>query len=183
MHLKASGEIKITPTNKYSIITITKYHEYQSVEVKPTDEQQSKKAKSTDKKQAKDKQETNNGQSEEIQEKIKGQQCNKGNNGNNGNKVLAELPALDGVYCVYEDLYSKLTTTYKQTDINESIKNLKAYLEANPEKRRRVNGTRSYLEMWVKGDSEHNRCRKEFTDGYEPTYDLEAYERTSIFDE
>lgn len=159
-HLKSTNEITIKSTTKFSIITVSKYNEYQ----------QSTNTTAI-REQADIKQPANNQQHRNN--------VNKVNKDNNVNKVLAELPAIDGVYYVYEDLYNVLTDTYKQTDINESISNLKAYLTAHPEKQRKIRNTRSYVEMWVRGDAERNKCRKENNREYTATYDLEEYERAS----
>lgn len=159
-HLKSTNEITINATSKFSIITITKYDEYQQITNAIASEQQADNEQTTSKQQHRNK-------------------VNKDNNVNKVNKVLAELPASDGIFYVYEDLYNTLANTYKQTDINESIKNLKAYLIEHPEKRRTVRKTRSYLEIWVKGDSKHNKCQKQSFNEYPATYDLEAYELAS----
>lgn len=91
------------------------------------------------------------------------------------------LPSVDGWYILTQDFYDKLAEAYPQTDIDECLRNIKIWLESNRDKLKPSKEMSSYINTWIAHDTERGKCRK--VENIGATYDLEEYEKTSIFDE
>ncbi len=98
------------------------------------------------------------------------------------------LPARDGWYILTQEFYSKLESAYPETDIDECLRNMSIWLEANRNKLKPINEMDARVNAWIAGDTEQGKCRKNknFNSSYDlesiAAYDLEAYEKSSIFD-
>ncbi len=93
------------------------------------------------------------------------------------------LPACDGWYILTVDFYNKLVSAYPNTDIDECLRTMQMWLEANKDKGRLkpIKEMDSYINNWIVKDTRngyHAKCVNS-----EATYDLDAYESSSIFDE
>lgn len=91
------------------------------------------------------------------------------------------LPSSDGSYILTEEFYNKLVAAYPQTDVDECLRNVMIWLEANKDKLKPSKEMSSYINTWIAHDTERGKCRK--VENFGATYDLEEYENTSIFDD
>ena len=101
--------------------------------------------------------------------------------------MCGALPCRNGEFCIDTGLYTELTHTYPNMNIDLSIERLRNYLTANPHKQGTPKSTEGYLKIWLSEDDEHGRYRKSKPEAkpkntYEPTYDIAEYESTSVTD-
>ena len=89
------------------------------------------------------------------------------------------LPTSDGYYILKREFYDKLSSAYPRTDIDECLRNLRIWLEANRERLKPSCNMQAYINTWIARDTEQGKCRR--SEGYEATYDLEAYENSYDF--
>lgn len=94
---------------------------------------------------------------------------------------VLSIPCLNGDFGVDEDYLHTLTNTYKDMDVQLSLRQLRSYMLSNPQRQRPLNSAKGCIEWWLNGDNAASKYRK---DPHPPTYNLDEYELTNaIFDE
>lgn len=102
-------------------------------------------------------------------------------------KVVVTLPTKDSEYYeLTEDDVNELQQQYPNIDVSLSLKRMASHLEQHPDKQR--TSYDSYIKLWLQTDDDKAikaQIEKKCNTGMngEPSYDLEEYERTSMFDD
>ena len=153
--LKKTGEITIDTTNKYSVVTLVNYDYYQNIRAKVT-------SKTTGEQPTSDQQLTTN---------------NNENNNNNEKKdnLSPELEAQDALidedsqikettvfklptnkfktqneeFLILAKHFNELVDTYPAVDVMQQFGEMKAWLNANPNRRKTFGGMKRFINNWL----------------------------------
>ena len=157
--LQKSGEITIKTTNKYSVITIVKYSDYQGA---------TEKSNQQNNQQITNKQPTNNHYKRKIE-------SNKEKNINNTNVLLAlsseenravaKIPLnINNTYhYVFPEDIEHYKELYPAVDIEQEIRSMVGWCEANPNNRKTKSGVKRFIANWL--NKSQNRTRAYSTIG------------------
>ena len=96
-------------------------------------------------------------------------------------KVCIEIPCRNGAFGITEEHLTDLTHTYPDMDVEESIRKLRNYLVANPQKQGYTSSIEGYIAMWLSEDDKNGKYRKAGK-AYDGTYDISEYESYSVSD-
>ncbi len=99
--------------------------------------------------------------------------------------VHLSVPCTDGYFPIDESLYQELTHTYPHLDVMSSLKKMSSYILANPDKMRNLKSVRGYIDLWLGSDHQRQQQKQSSMSpkGYQPSYDIEEYESSSVIDE
>lgn len=142
-HLKTTGEVTVKTTNKYSVFTVKNYNLYQTFDTQNAIQE-------TDRRHSNDKLTTLIDISD------------KGNKGINNSIICPEpeqsalhssgisLPLNDkSLYVVPMDKITLWRETYPAVDVEQELRRMIAWLEANPNKRKTRRGIERFINSWL----------------------------------
>lgn len=147
-HLKSTGEITCEGTSEYSVVTIKNYEIYQQPTCDTTNDQQA----------------TNNPLTSGQQQWNKAKESNKGNkakeegqenmpgaaNASSGRKVFISLILNDrSLYPVYEDQIPHWKELYPVVNVEQELRNMAGWCEANPSQRKTKGGINRFIIRWL----------------------------------
>ncbi len=139
--LKKTGEITAKTTNKFTQILVIKWGDYQSF-VEVNDKQV------TNERQTDDKQMTTIKESKESKESKEYIITAPSYESSNAVAKLATNKTNDFYYLHQEDL-EKYKSDYPAVDVEQEIRNITAWLDGNPKKRKTHNGMSRFINGWL----------------------------------
>lgn len=89
-------------------------------------------------------------------------------------------------YPIYQDQVDRWSELYPAVSIISELKKMVGWLEANPTKRKTKSGILRFVTNWLSKEQDRGGKKGANTDqtsSRAPSYDIEAYERSSIFDD
>lgn len=158
--LKSTNDITIKTTSKYSVISVSNYDEYQ-------DQQQTE--QQTNNKEITSKSKTDNKRLTNEQQTNNNNVRSKENNNINNNyiympeaeksasdtevlnqKIFIELPLNNNsLYPISETQVTEYKELYPKVDIEQELRKMKGWLNANPKNRKTIKGINKFINGWL----------------------------------
>lgn len=160
-HLQATNEITIKPTNKYSLITIVKYGFYQGEDdgCNQQNNQQSNQ-------RITNKQPTNN-HNKRNKEGKEGKEIKNITSlyapSSAENDAVARIPLniTDTYYLIFQEDIDHYKGLYPAVDVEQEIRSMVGWCEANPNNRKTKNGIKRFINNWLNKSQNRTRAYSE----------------------